>query len=54
MNSVKSKILSEFAAWMGSKELNTEGDKKVTEVVRNSFKMYEKNKINFENSYCKF
>ena len=54
MDSVKSKIVSEFGAWVGSKEQNTEGDKKVAEVVRNSFKAYEKNKKNFEESYFIF
>ena len=51
---IKEKIVKESGAWKGSKRQNKDADKKVSVLVRNSLKAYEKNKKAYENSYFYF
>ena len=50
----KKEVEAELGPWTGSAEQNRLADYKIAGSVKNSFKNYEKNKKEYEQSYFKF
>ena len=51
---IKEKMVKESGAWKGSIRQNKDADKKVSVLIRNSLKAYEKNKKAYEKSFFYF
>ena len=51
---VKSEVVQILGEWQGSRDQNKLADQKVTNYVKNSFRVYEKNIKKFEKSYFQF